>query len=67
MDKKIGKYKLEEEIGRGGMGIVYSGMDEDLNRKVAVKMLPKEFFSNEEQKKRFLQEARIVAKLGHPN
>ena len=65
--KKIGKYTLGNEISRGGMGIVYHGMDEDLKRPLAIKMLPKEFFSNREQKERFILEARIIAKLDHPN
>jgi serine/threonine-protein kinase len=65
--KKIGKYTLGDEISRGGMGIVYHGMDEDLKRPLAVKMLPREFFANQEQKDRFLLEARIIAKLDHPN
>lgn len=65
--KKIGKFTLLEEISRGGMGVVFRGIDEQLNRPLAIKMLPKEFFTNQEQKDRFLLEARIVAKLDHPN
>ena len=64
--KKIGKYTLEQELSRGGMGIVFYGMDETLQRRHAIKMLPKEFFTNAEQKERFLLEARIIAKLDHP-
>ena len=67
MDKKIGKYTLHDEISRGGMGIVFRATDEQLQRQHAIKMLPKEFFSNKEQKDRFLLEARIIAKLDHPN
>ncbi len=65
--RKIGKYTLGDEISRGGMGIVYHGMDEDLKRPLAIKMLPKEYFSSSENKDRFILEARIIAKLDHPN
>ncbi len=65
--KKIGKYTLEQELSRGGMGVVFFGMDEILQRRHAIKMLPREFFTDAEQKERFLLEARIIAKLDHPN
>lgn len=64
---KVGKYVVLDEISRGGMGIVYKGKDESLDRTVAIKMLPKEFFVNTKHKERFQLEARIVAKLDHPN
>ena len=65
--KKIGKYTLEEELSRGGMGVVFFGRDDTLQRRHAIKMLPKEYFTDAEQKERFLLEARIIAKLDHPN
>ena len=65
--KKIGQYVLGSEISRGGMGIVYQGMDEDLKRAVAIKMLPKEFFKSDKDRDRFKLEAQIVARLDHHN
>ena len=53
MIEKVGKYKVIKELSRGGMGIVYLGMHPGLNRKVAIKMLPKEVLSNKEFIKRF--------------
>jgi serine/threonine-protein kinase len=65
--EKIGRYRILSELGRGAMGIVYRGEDEDLERPVAAKMLPPHFLDNPEQAKRFRLEAKIVARLDHPN
>ncbi len=65
--ERIDEYKILGEISRGGMGIVFRGQDENLDRPVAMKMLPAEFFSNEQHKKRFNLEAQIVANLDHAN
>lgn len=62
-----GKYRIVEEIGRGGMGVVYRAHDESLNRDVAIKVLPPEFASDPERLRRFEQEARAVAALNHPS
>ena len=67
MIENVGKYKIINEISRGGMGIVYLGMHPSLNRKVAIKMLPKELVSNKEFIQRFEREAKIVATLDHSN
>jgi eukaryotic-like serine/threonine-protein kinase len=49
------------------MGVVFRARDEQLDREVAVKVLPAGTFPDEDARKRFLREARIVAKLNHPN
>jgi serine/threonine protein kinase len=63
--KKIGEFRIDEEIARGGMGVVFRGEDTELKRNVAVKMLPPEYFESEKDKDRFILEAQIVAKLDH--
>lgn len=62
-----GRYSLERELGRGGMGIVLLARDVALDRLVAIKMLPPELAANREHRDRFLREARIAAGLSHPN
>ena len=62
-----GKYRVLEEVGRGGMGIVYKAEDMKLKRMVAIKFLPRELNLNPEVRERFLQEARAAAALSHPN
>jgi TolB-like protein/tetratricopeptide (TPR) repeat protein/predicted Ser/Thr protein kinase len=62
-----GKYKIVEEIGRGGMGIVYKAEDLKLKRFVALKFLPPHLMSSPELKERFLVEAQAAAALNHPN
>jgi eukaryotic-like serine/threonine-protein kinase len=63
----LGHYRLLEQIGRGGMGVVFRAYDERLARDVAVKVLPPGTFPDENARKRFLREARLLAKLNHPN
>ncbi|MCX5784868.1 MAG: protein kinase [Elusimicrobia bacterium] len=62
-----GKYKIERKIGEGGMGVVYEAVDQSLGRKVAIKKMNEEIKVNEREKQRFLEEARTVALLHHPN
>jgi tRNA A-37 threonylcarbamoyl transferase component Bud32 len=62
-----GKYEIMREIGRGGMGIVYEGKDVKLERKVAIKKMREELKMNLRNKAKFLEEAKRVAKLNHPN
>jgi serine/threonine-protein kinase len=62
-----GKYSLETELGRGGMGIVYLALDVRLDRPVALKVLPEHLARHPELRTRFLREARTAAKLSHPN
>jgi serine/threonine protein kinase len=67
VNKTIAKYKIERLLGAGGMGEVYLAFDEKLRRKVALKILPAEYTSNDERVKRFELEARAISSLNHPN
>jgi hypothetical protein len=62
-----GKYSIDRELGRGGMGIVYLAHELHLDRLVAIKVLPPERASDPALRERFLREARLAAKLSHPN
>ena len=63
--QNIGKYRVEDRIGRGGMGTVYRAIDETLHREVAIKVLNAEL-NDPEIAKRFRAEAITVARLSHP-
>ena len=72
MDKYIGRlldgrYEILEEIGRGGMAVVYRAMDHRLNRYVAVKILKEELSRDEDFRRRFHAESQAVAMLSHSN
>jgi len=62
-----GKYRILEEIGQGGMGVVYKAEDIKLKRCVALKFLPPHLMDSPELKERFLIEAQAAAALSHPN
>ncbi|MGH7637242.1 MAG: serine/threonine-protein kinase, partial [Gemmatimonadaceae bacterium] len=62
-----GRYSLDRELGRGGMGIVYLAREVHLDRLVAIKLLPPERGGQPDVRERFLREARLAAKLSHPN
>ncbi|MBS1150148.1 MAG: protein kinase [Myxococcaceae bacterium] len=66
-DVLSGRYRLEQKIGEGGMGSVYLATDLELDRKVAVKLLAKNLVGDAEVVERFEREARLTAKLDHPN
>jgi serine/threonine protein kinase len=61
------QFQVVREIGRGGMGIVFLARDIALHRLVAIKVLRHEFTSSEEHRERFRREARMTARLSHPN
>ena len=63
---RLGKYEIQAEIGRGGMGAVYKGYDQALDRYVAVKVLAPHLVWEKEFVERFLREARAAARLKHP-
>ena len=63
----LGQYSLERELGRGGMGIVYLAREVQLDRLVAIKVLPPYLAVRPELRDRFLREARTAAQLSHPN
>ncbi len=69
--RRLGRYQLEREIGRGAMGIVYLGRDTAINRQVAIKAIPlaSEFSDSElaEARTRFFREAETAGRLNHPN
>ncbi len=62
-----GRYSIERELGRGGMGIVLLARDVALDRPVAIKLLPPHLATHPDERDRFLQEARTAAGLAHPN
>jgi serine/threonine-protein kinase len=62
-----GEYSLQRELGRGGMGIVYLARDVQLDRDVAIKVLPAHLARTTESRQRFLREARTAAGLSHPH
>src|SRR6186997_1866111 len=62
-----GEYSLQRELGRGGMGIVYLARDVQLDRDVAIKVLPSHLAATDVSRERFVREARTAAGLSHPH
>jgi len=65
--KTIAHYRIVEPIGAGGMGAVYKAYDNKLQRVVAIKLLPAEYVSQQDRRRRFFQEARAASALNHPH
>jgi hypothetical protein len=61
-----GRYSLDRELGRGGMGVVYLARDVRLDRSVAIKLLPPVYAAQHELRDRFIREARTAGRLSHP-
>jgi len=66
MSATIGRYHIVQEVGRGGMGVIYKGHDPILERSVAIKILSQQLVQNPEMKERFIREAQAAARLNHP-
>ena len=63
----LSHYRIVEPIGDGGMGVVYSALDEHLERRVAIKVLPEGTLADDAARKRFRREALALSRLNHPN
>ncbi len=64
---EIPGYRIEKVLGQGGMATVYLGVQENLGREVAIKVLTPEMFRDEQYRSRFLNEAHTASRLSHPN
>ncbi len=62
-----GNFRIDGELGRGGMGVVFDALDQKLERRVAIKQLQRDASTTVDDLTRFLKEARLVAQLKHPN
>jgi serine/threonine-protein kinase len=67
MPERIGRYRVVERIGKGAMGAVYSAVDEQLGRTVAIKLMLTAFEEDPDLRERFYREARITGQLAHRN
>ena len=65
--QKLGHYRILEKVGSGGMGVVYRARDEQLERDVALKVLPSGALSDDASRRLFRKEALTLAKISHPN
>ncbi|NWF64296.1 MAG: serine/threonine protein kinase [Chloroflexi bacterium] len=67
LPEKIGRYKVEAELGRGGMATVYRAFDPRFDREVAIKVLPREMMHDPQFRSRFEREIKMIAQLEHPS
>ena len=67
LGRSLGRYRILEEVGAGGMGVVYRAHDERLDRDVALKVLTEWRVGDEKSRKRLREEAKSLSKLNHPN
>ncbi len=65
--RRVGRYEIVREVGRGGVGVVYLARQTDLDRDVALKELAPFHVANPAQAQRFLRESRVAGALNHPN
>ena len=65
--ERLGDFRLQRPLGRGGMGVVFEAYQESLQRTVALKILPPGFFQDSIARRRFLNEAKTIASLHHTN
>src|SRR5947207_6864701 len=64
---KLGRYEIRSKIDEGGMGEVYLAQDTELDRTVAIKILPEALASDQQRLQRFIQEAKAASALNHPH
>ncbi len=66
-ESRMGHFRVVGEVGQGGMGSVFVGLDENLGRRVALKVIRQDQRLDPIRKARFLREARVLSSLDHPN
>ncbi|MBI3469868.1 MAG: protein kinase [Candidatus Solibacter usitatus] len=65
--QRVSHFEIEGALGEGGMGVVYKARDVELNRHVAIKVLPASAAADSERRQRFLREVQAASALNHPN